>query len=228
MQEHISALSTILSGEWRNELEEEMESSEEKKKIKARKFKSSSRATGAFEFQVPWGLANNPECPCGEQSQTMDHILRGCRQGPACTDEDLREVNNSALTWIKHWRDKIWMNESREKRTESDAIDGWSPVHLECQHYSEVSHVEVLWNWSLSHQSFMIYQPLDGRWMCTNQWYKYLKSFCHIRSVPLFLISSHFFIRHTHWVIKNDTIVRFTQLCSKFPPTALLNFACDG
>ena len=23
-------------------------------------------------------------------------------------------------------------------------------------------------------------------------------------------------------------IVRFTQLCSKFPPTALLNFACDG
>ena len=24
-----------------------------------------------------------------------------------------------------------------------------------------------------------------------------------------------------------QTIVRFTQLCSKFPPTALLNFACD-
>ena len=24
------------------------------------------------------------------------------------------------------------------------------------------------------------------------------------------------------------TIVKFTQLCSKFPPTALLNFACDG
>ena len=23
------------------------------------------------------------------------------------------------------------------------------------------------------------------------------------------------------------TIVKFTQLCSKFPPTALLNFACD-
>ena len=23
-------------------------------------------------------------------------------------------------------------------------------------------------------------------------------------------------------------IVKFTQLCSKFPPTALLNFACDG
>ena len=25
-----------------------------------------------------------------------------------------------------------------------------------------------------------------------------------------------------------DTIVKFTQLCSKFPPTALLNFVCDG
>ena len=25
----------------------------------------------------------------------------------------------------------------------------------------------------------------------------------------------------------SDTIVKFTQLCSKFPPTALLNFACD-
>ena len=24
------------------------------------------------------------------------------------------------------------------------------------------------------------------------------------------------------------TIVKFTQLCSKFPPTAFLNFACDG
>ena len=27
--------------------------------------------------------------------------------------------------------------------------------------------------------------------------------------------------------IKLSTIVRFTQLCSKFPPTLLLNFACD-
>ena len=24
-----------------------------------------------------------------------------------------------------------------------------------------------------------------------------------------------------------NTTVKFTQLCSKFPPTALLNFACD-
>ena len=27
--------------------------------------------------------------------------------------------------------------------------------------------------------------------------------------------------------ILNMTIVKFIQLCSKFPPTALLNFACD-
>ena len=29
---------------------------------------------------------------------------------------------------------------------------------------------------------------------------------------------------HNHRI----TIVKFTQLCSKFPPTAFLNFACDG
>ena len=27
---------------------------------------------------------------------------------------------------------------------------------------------------------------------------------------------------------KKGTIVKYTQLCSKFPPTALLNFDCDG
>ena len=27
---------------------------------------------------------------------------------------------------------------------------------------------------------------------------------------------------------QDATIVKFTQLCSKFPPTLLLNFACDG
>ena len=31
-------------------------------------------------------------------------------------------------------------------------------------------------------------------------------------------------ILHLHWI----TVVKFTQLCSKFRPTALLNFACDG
>ena len=29
-------------------------------------------------------------------------------------------------------------------------------------------------------------------------------------------------------LISTETIVKFTQLCSKFPPTALLNFARDG
>ena len=29
------------------------------------------------------------------------------------------------------------------------------------------------------------------------------------------------------YLLKYITIARFTQLCSKFPPTALMNFACD-
>ena len=29
-------------------------------------------------------------------------------------------------------------------------------------------------------------------------------------------------------VANQITIVKFTQLCSKLPPTALVNFACDG
>ena len=50
-----------------------------------------------------WGIASSPDCPCGEQEQTMEHILRNCPQGPTCTDEDLREVSDNALEWIRHW-----------------------------------------------------------------------------------------------------------------------------
>ena len=54
-----------------------------------------------------WGYANNPDCPCGETPQTMDHILRSCPLGPTCSDDDLRHVNEKALLWIFKWRDKI-------------------------------------------------------------------------------------------------------------------------
>ena len=37
-----------------------------------------------------------------------------------------------------------------------------------------------------------------------------------------------FIIPHYCYLVNFDTIVRFMQLCSKFLPTALLNFACDG
>ena len=52
----------------------------------------------------------------------------------------------------------------------------------------------------------------DGAKICT---YAYKAAFdCLYR---LFLIA----------VTLPVTIVKFTQLCSKFPPTTLLNFACD-
>ena len=54
-----------------------------------------------------WGFTTNPECPCGTTPQTMEHILRGCPLGPHCSDRDLREANDNALLWVRHWRDKI-------------------------------------------------------------------------------------------------------------------------
>ena len=62
-----------------------------------------------------WGFANSPECPCGEQSQTMDHSLwGGCPQGPACTDKDLREVNNS-IGVTRYDDDYIMKNGTKRK-----------------------------------------------------------------------------------------------------------------
>ncbi|GFS15522.1 RNA-directed DNA polymerase from mobile element jockey [Elysia marginata] len=54
-----------------------------------------------------WKLRLNSECPCGNQNQTMDHILSECTEGPHCTDQDLRDCTDAAQAWITHWRDKI-------------------------------------------------------------------------------------------------------------------------
>ncbi|GFS06015.1 ATP-dependent RNA helicase p62-like [Elysia marginata] len=54
-----------------------------------------------------WKLRPNSECPCGNQNQTMDHILSECTEGPHCTDQDLRDCTGAAQAWITHWRDKI-------------------------------------------------------------------------------------------------------------------------
>ena len=54
-----------------------------------------------------WGLETSSECPCGHPKQTVQHILLECPQGPHCTDQDLRDCNQSARCWIDHWRYKI-------------------------------------------------------------------------------------------------------------------------
>ena len=48
-----------------------------------------------------WGLADSPACPCGEKTQTMEHILRDCKLGPRCSDQDLLEANHIALQWTQ-------------------------------------------------------------------------------------------------------------------------------
>ena len=53
-----------------------------------------------------WGLANNPECPCGGE-ETMNHLLQECPMGPHCTDRDLKEASEDAIQWVHFYRDKL-------------------------------------------------------------------------------------------------------------------------
>ena len=48
-----------------------------------------------------WGLIEGTACSCGEQIQTMDHILRRYTLGPSCSNQDLLEANHAALRWIQ-------------------------------------------------------------------------------------------------------------------------------
>ena len=56
---------------------------------------------------VRWGLADDTACPCGEEVQTMTHILHECTLGPSCSNQDLMEANQTAMQWIQWWRDSI-------------------------------------------------------------------------------------------------------------------------
>ena len=56
---------------------------------------------------VQWKLKDDAACPCGEELQTMDHILRECTLGPSCSNQDLLEANQAAVQWIQWWRDTI-------------------------------------------------------------------------------------------------------------------------
>ena len=57
-----------------------------------------------------WGITTSPDCECGE-TQTMDHILKECPMGPHCSDQDLKEANETALK-IRFYRDKILQKET--------------------------------------------------------------------------------------------------------------------
>ena len=54
-----------------------------------------------------WGYAANAECPCGAETQTMEHIMTSCSWGPSCTDDDLMAANDTARRWLERWSGKI-------------------------------------------------------------------------------------------------------------------------
>ena len=53
-----------------------------------------------------WGYADNPNCDCG-RTQTIDHLLNECPLGPRCSEDDLRNLTEPALSWLRHWGDTI-------------------------------------------------------------------------------------------------------------------------
>ncbi|CAH1266662.1 ARSB [Branchiostoma lanceolatum] len=48
-----------------------------------------------------WGKANSAACGCGEDPQTLQHLMNNCRLSPTCTDSDLRKAKKVALNWIE-------------------------------------------------------------------------------------------------------------------------------
>ena len=53
---------------------------------------------------MKWGFSKTDRCDCGEV-QTMAHLLT-CG-GEECTEDDLREGNDVAMTVAKRWQDVI-------------------------------------------------------------------------------------------------------------------------
>ncbi|KAI8490923.1 IQ motif-containing GTPase-activating protein 3 [Branchiostoma belcheri] len=48
-----------------------------------------------------WGKSTSTTCSCGEDPQTIQHLMHDCRLGPTCTDTDLQEANEAARNWLE-------------------------------------------------------------------------------------------------------------------------------
>ncbi|XP_042856735.1 uncharacterized protein LOC122243293, partial [Penaeus japonicus] len=55
---------------------------------------------------VKWGHSVNPECPCGAEIQTMEHIMSSCSLSPTCTDNDLKHQEHDLLTILNQHQHK--------------------------------------------------------------------------------------------------------------------------
>ncbi len=54
-----------------------------------------------------WGFANQATCPCGAETQTMNHCLRECPLSTHCNTNDLQRVTTLFSNWLTFWRDKL-------------------------------------------------------------------------------------------------------------------------
>ncbi|KAI8507143.1 hypothetical protein Bbelb_155820 [Branchiostoma belcheri] len=54
-----------------------------------------------------WGKSNSAACSCGEDPQTLQHLMRNCRLSPTCTDSDLQEASEAARTFAERNSDNL-------------------------------------------------------------------------------------------------------------------------
>ena len=56
---------------------------------------------------VRWGVKPTSACICGEDPQTLMHIMSECPLSPHCTEDDLKLASEDACHWIREWCGKI-------------------------------------------------------------------------------------------------------------------------
>ena len=52
---------------------------------------------------VRWGLKTDHSCECGENIQTMEHVLRVCPLSCSLSNTDLLTVNEKTFEWLAVW-----------------------------------------------------------------------------------------------------------------------------
>ena len=65
-----------------------------------------SKVAKTVDNMMKWGESASAACPCGEDLQTIQHLLHNCRLDPTCSDNDLPEAKEAARRWIQRWSEK--------------------------------------------------------------------------------------------------------------------------
>ena len=56
---------------------------------------------------VKFDYKTDQSCECGENNQTIDHVLHSCPLSPNLDNSDLVTINEKTTQWLAVWRDKI-------------------------------------------------------------------------------------------------------------------------